>query len=115
MPRDSTPPLVIPRAVGANATASEESVVLKAALSRNHFPQNLLHNLRRHRCRNAAEILHRVVLHHIRSHDLSLDGVQMRNGLPYRYPSRLAMRNSRRKRRVEYVHIEGDVNRPRSL
>ena len=43
------------------------------------------------------------------------DRMQMRDRLPHRHSSRLAMRNSRRKRRIKHIHIERDIHRPGRL
>src|SRR5256885_549644 len=107
MPRDSTPTIVALCCPCALCDPCGEAL---SPLTDNHLAQDFLHNLRRHRRRNAAEILHWVVLHHVRPHDLSLDRVQMRDRFPYRHPSWLPMRYSRGKRRIEDVDIERDVN-----
>src|ERR1700676_3780795 len=109
---DDSDSLVIPSAAGANATATEESA---ASSTRNHLPQNLLHNFRRHRRRRAGNIPHRIKLHHIRAYNFSLNRIEMRNRLPHRQPAWLTMGNSRRKRRIQRIHVEADIHRPRRL
>src|SRR5580704_17464868 len=77
-----------------------------------HLPQNLLQNLSPHCGRNPRNVLTRIELNNIRPNNLPLDRMQMRDRLPHRHPARLAMRDSRRKRRIEHIHIERNINWP---
>src|SRR5437879_7489427 len=63
-----------------------------------HLPQDFLHDFRRHRCGHSRHIPHRVELHHVRPHDLSLDRVQVSNCFPYPHAAGSAIPASARKR-----------------
>src|ERR1051326_3112300 len=70
---------------------SVSSVVSFVALPHDHPPQNLFHNLRRDGSRHSRNVLHGVVLNHIRPHNLTVNRMQVSDGFPHRHPSRLAM------------------------
>src|SRR5258708_10508122 len=82
-----------------------------ASLLWNHLSQYLLQNLCRHCSSHSRNILRRVVLHEVCADNRTLNRVQMSNGLPHGHSSRLAMRDSRRKRRVEHIYVERNINR----
>src|SRR5450755_2902604 len=84
-------------------------------LLQNHHPQNLFQQLRPNRRRNLRMVLRRIVFDDICPDDLSSDGLNMRQHLSGRHPSRLAMRNAGRKGRVEHIHVERNVDRPVDL
>src|SRR5260370_29540756 len=81
-----------------------------ASLLWNPLPQDLLQNLRCHCSSHSRNILRRVVLHEVCADNRTLNRVQMSNGLPHRHAARLAMRDSRRKRRVELIYVERNIN-----
>src|ERR1700745_2444800 len=59
--------------------------------------------------RHPIHIADRVVLYKIGAHDLSFDGVQVRNRLADRHTSWFSMRETGREGGIKDIHIEGDV------
>ena len=76
-----------------------------------HLAQNFFQQFGRHRGRDLRVVLRGIELHDVGAGDVPGDRVDMRQGFPHRHSSRLAMGDPGRKRRVERVHVEGNVKR----
>lgn len=54
--------------------------------------------------------MRRIKFHDVGAGDFPGNGMEVRDRFSYRQASRLTMRNARRKRRIERVHVERDVH-----